>query len=201
MKGSIIIIGFFATGILAGMSGMLPVGLCDGTLSGYALYTLMFFVGMGIGSDVEVLENMRQINPRLLLLPLVTVAGTLAGCGVAGLFLDHRTLPECLAVGSGLGYYSLSGILITNACGAELGTVALLSNIIRELITLLFAAVLARYFGRLAPISAGGATTADTTLPVITKVSGPDYVIVSVFHGFATDFSVPFLVSFFCGCL
>lgn len=198
MLSSLIIICFFVIGILAGLSGLLPGWLCDGTLSSCALYALMFCVGVSIGSDTESLKNIRRINPRLLLLPLVTIAGTLAGCGVASIFLDSRTLPECLAVSSGLGYYSLSGIIITKTCGAELGTVALLANIIREIITLLFAALLARYFGKLAPISAGGATTADTTLPVITRASGQDYVILSVFHGFATDFSVPFLVSFFC---
>ena len=52
--------------------------------------------------------------------------------------------------------------------------------------------------GDLAPISAGGATTMDTTLPIITRCSGQQFVVVSIFHGFMTDFSVPFLVTFFC---
>jgi len=55
-----------------------------------------------------------------------------------------------------------------------------------------------RWFGRLAPISAGGATTMDTTLPIITRSCGQDYVILSLFHGFCVDFSVPFLVTLFC---
>ena len=38
----------------------------------------------------------------------------------------------------------------------------------------------------------------DTTLPVITRTSGERFAILSIFHGFVTDFSVPFLVSFFC---
>ena len=79
-----------------------------------------------------------------------------------------------------------------------MGTIALLSNIMREIITLLFAPLLVRCFGRLAPISAGGATTMDTTLPIITRFSGKDFVIVSIFHGFAVDVSVPFLVVLFC---
>ena len=36
------------------------------------------------------------------------------------------------------------------------------------------------------------------TLPIITRTSGQDFVIVSIFHGFCVDFSVPFLVTFFC---
>ena len=103
-----------------------------------------------------------------------------------------------MAVGAGFGYYSLSSILITESKGAALGTIALLSNIVREIITLLLAPLLARWFGSLAPISAGGATSADTTLPIITRVSGDEFAIVSVYHGFVVDFSVPFLVTLFC---
>ena len=103
-----------------------------------------------------------------------------------------------MAVGAGFGYYSLSSIFITEYRGPELGTVALLSNIAREIITLLGAPLLLKYFGRLAPISAGGATTMDTTLPIITQTSGKAFVILSIYHGFVVDFSVPLLVTLFC---
>ena len=43
-----------------------------------------------------------------------------------------------------------------------------------------------------------GVIAANTTLPVITRFSGNAYVVLSVFHGFVVDFSVPFLVTFFC---
>ncbi len=124
--------------------------------------------------------------------------GTLAGSALAGLVLSGRSLTDCLAVGSGFGYYSLASVFITEYKGAELGTLALTANIIREIITLLGAPLLVCWFGKLAPICAGGATTMDTTLPVITRFSGKEFVIVSIFHGFVVDFSVPFLVTFFC---
>ena len=38
----------------------------------------------------------------------------------------------------------------------------------------------------------------DTTLPIITRTSGQDFVLLSLFHGFLVDFSVPFLVTFWC---
>ena len=75
---------------------------------------------------------------------------------------------------------------------------ALLANISREILTLLAAPLLVRWFGNLAPISAGGATTMDTTLPIITRTAGQQFVVVSIFHGFVVDFSVPFLVTLFC---
>lgn len=199
MKGSLIIVGFFILGTVIGVYGMAPRWLADNSdISFAALCALMFFVGMSVGGDTSVLKSIRKVNPRFLLLPFVTVLGTLGGVTAAGALLSDFRIADCLAVGSGFGYYSLSSIFITEYRGPELGTVALLANIFREIITLLCAPLLARYFGKLAPISAGGATTMDTTLPVIIRASGDKYVILSVFHGFLVDFSVPFLVTFFC---
>lgn len=197
MRGSLVIVGFFVLGVGSSLAGLVP-GHVGTQVSFYALCGLMTCVGIGIGNDPQTLKNFRSLNLRLGFLPLLTIAGTLAGTALVSLMLTECSLPDCLAVGSGMGYYSLSSIFITEYRGAELGTVALLANIIRELLTLLTAPLLARWFGPLAPISAGGATTMDTTLPVITQVSGQQFVVVSIFHGFVTDFSVPFLVTLFC---
>ena len=201
MKGSIIIIAFFALGIAVGLQFStcnLQFSIFNLHFSTFTLYALMFCVGISIGSDTKTLKSFKDVNPRLMILPVMTVVGTLAGTAAASALLPHRHLFDCLAIGSGFGYYSLSSIFITEYKGAELGTIALLANIMREIITLLCAPLLVRYFGKLAPISMGGATTMDTTLPIITRTSGQDYVIVSIFHGFCVDFSVPFLVTFFC---
>lgn len=198
MKGSLIIVGFFVLGALCGIMELIPFDVAETDISFYALCTLMFSVGLSIGNDPQTLKNFRQLNPRLVFLPLATILGTLSAALLVSLILPHRSAAECMAVGSGFGYYSLSSIFITEYKGAELGTIALLSNISREIITLLSAPLLVRWFGNLAPISAGGATTMDTTLPIITQYSGQQFVVVSIFHGFVTDFSVPFLVTFFC---
>lgn len=198
MKGSLIIIVFFILGVLCGVYHFIPYDFTQSHFSYYALCALMFSVGLSVGNDPQTLRNFRSLNPRLIFLPVMTILGTLAGCAVVSLFLSHRSMTDCMAVGAGFGYYSLSGIFITEYKGAELGTIALLSNISREIITLLFAPLLVRWFGNLAPISAGGATTMDTTLPVITRYSGQNFVVVSIFHGFVVDFSVPFLVTLFC---
>ncbi|MDR1951001.1 MAG: lysine exporter LysO family protein, partial [Bacteroidales bacterium] len=81
--------------------------------------------------------------------------------------------------------------------GAELGTVALLANIMREFSVFVFTPLMIKYFGKIAPICAGGATTMDATLPVITKFSGPDYIVIALFHGMIIDLSVPLWVGFF----
>lgn len=198
MKGSLIIVGFFVLGIIVGVCDVIPDSFVNSDVSYYALCCLMFCVGISIGCDTSVLKSFKEVNPRLMMLPIMTILGTLAGCAAVSILLGHRQLTDCLAIGSGFGYYSLSSIFITQYRGAELGTIALLANISREILTLLCAPLLAKYFGRLAPISVGGATTMDTTLPIITRYTGESFIIVSIFHGFCVDFSVPFLVTFFC---
>ena len=198
MKGSLIIVGFFVLGIIVGLCDVIPDSFVNSDVSYDALCCLMFCVGISIGCDTSVLKSFKEVNPRLMMLPIMTILGTLAGCAAVSVLLGHRQLTDSLAIGSGFGYYSLSSIFITQYRGAELGTIALLANISREILTLLCAPLLAKYFGRLAPISVGGATTMDTTLPIITRYSGESFIIVSIFHGFCVDFSVPFLVTFFC---
>lgn len=198
MKGSLIVVGFFVLGVCLGRLDLAPALLMDSRVTFAALCCLLFCVGMSIGSNDNIVSEFRSLNPRLALLPVTTILGSFAGSLVAWLFLQYRGVTDCMAVGSGFAYYSISSIFITQYRGAELGTVALLANIYREILTLLIAPLLAKVFGPLAPISSGGATTMDTTLPIISQTCGQQYVVVSLFHGFVVDFSVPFLVTMWC---
>lgn len=198
MKGSIIIVAFFALGCICGAMGWIPVIPEDIDISFFTLAALMLCVGFSIGNNPETIHKFRCLNPRFALLPLATIFGTLCGALIAFIMLPHIGLTDTLAIGSGFAYYSLSSIFITEYRGAELGTIALLSNVSREIFTLLLTPLIARYFGKLAPISAGGATTMDTTFPIITSTCGQEFAVVSIYHGFVVDFAVPFLVTFFC---
>ncbi len=197
MKGSLIILLFFAAGLLMGLFRWIPASWLNVDISFYVLSALMFSVGFSIGHQPDTINQFREINVRVLFLPVTTIAGSLAGVLIVGGFFKH-TLSELLAVGSGFGYYSLSSILITQYKGAELATIALLANIMRELLTLGFAPQMVRWFGRLAPIAAGGATTMDTTYPIIIRTSGNEFSIISIYNGFVLDFTVPFLITLFC---
>lgn len=197
MKGSLIVVGFFVIGLLGGIENMVPSWLLDGDVSFVALCGLLLFVGLGIGLNPEMKKEVRSLSPRMALLPVVTIIGSWLGALLIWTVL-HRTLSDCMAINSGFAYYSLSSIFITEYRGAELGTIALLANIIREMLTLLGAPLMSRWFGPLAPISAGGATTMDTTLPILSQTVGQCYIALCIYHGFVVDFTVPFLVSWWC---
>lgn len=197
MLGSIIIVSFFLLGLLLSYFHLIPEQAVSDDYTLYALYLLLFCVGISIGSDKTIYSTFKKHGYRMLLLPLATIFGSIGGSALVSLAINDWSLSETISVGCGMGYYSLSSVFITEMKGAELGTIALVSNIVREIIALLFAPILVFVFGRLAPIAAGGATTMDTTLPVIARYSGKEFVVLALFHGFLVDFSVPFLVSFF----
>ncbi len=204
MKGSLIVLAAFACGCIAGWAfpGFIPAQ----GLSNLLLYALMLQVGISIGCNGNIKQIIAQLHPRYLSLPLGTAAGTLLFSAMASLLLSQWSVAECMAVGSGFGYYSLSSLLITQLktpsvgwqLAAELGTIALLANIFREMFALLGSPLIRKYFGPLAPISAAGATSMDVTLPVIARYSGKEMVPIAILHGILMDFSVPFFVSFFC---
>ncbi len=197
MRSSLIILAFFALGLALGISNWFPGSWVSANAGEYALYFLMLIVGVGIGADPNSLVALKALSFRILLVPIATIVGTTMGVALVWLVFSTQTFSDTIAVGYGFGYYSLSSIFISQARGEtlQLGIIALLANIIREFITLLLAPMFALYFGKLAPIAAGGATSMDTTLPIITKASGKEYAIVSLFHGIVLTVLVPFLVS------
>lgn len=206
MKGSLLVLVFFLIGCLLGIADMLPLDKLQGNLTLYILYALMLQVGISIGCSKNLKSIVLQLRPKFLLIPLATILGTLLFSALASLLLARWSVFDCMAVGSGFAYYSLSSILITQfkeaslglQLATELGTIALLSNIFREMMALLGTPLLCKYFGKLAPISAAGVNSMDVVLPMITRYSGSDMLPVAILHGLLIDMSVPFFVSFFC---
>lgn len=196
MKSNLILLGSFLLGLALGGIDLVPDAIVESDLGNYLLYLLLFLVGLSVGNDRDTIRGFRELSPRLLALPFLTIIGSMCGGVVAALLLG-QSLYEMLAVSQGLAYYSLSSILITEKLGITLGAIALFSNVFRELLTLLLAPLLVKYLGPLAPIAAGGATTMDVTLPAILNVSGKEYLVPAIYHGFVCDFSVPILVTLF----
>lgn len=196
MKSSLIILLSFVLGVLVARFHCLPDLLLETDYSIYILFLLMFFVGMSIGADIKSLYiPLRKYRMKVLWVPVATIVGTLSFCFLLGLCLDGISLRETVAIGAGFGYYSLSAVFLKEFAGADIGTMALVGNLSRELFTLLFTPFLVRYFGKLAPISSAGATSMDTSLPIITRYAGESLVVISIFHGVVVDMSVPVILS------
>ena len=206
MKNSLIILCVFIAGGLLGLNRLIPGNWVGGNTPMIILYLLIFQVGISIGSNKDLKEMFRSLKPEMALLPLATIAGTLLFSFFASFAISQWGTADCMAVGSGFAYYSLSSVLITEMKQAsagvqiatELGTLALLANIIREMISLLGAPVFTRMFGKLAPISAAGINSMDVMLPMVNRYSGKNMVPLAILHGIILEISVPLLISFFC---
>lgn len=197
LKGSMIILIFFALGVTIGVTNLLGGWRLPSNTSFYTLAVLIFSIGITIGHNRSILPSLKALDKRVLFLPLGTILGAIVAISLFSPLLPFSTT-ECMAIASGQAYYSLSSIMIAKSKGLEMGTVALLANVAREIIALVFAPILYRITGPLSPIAAGGATTADTTLPIIRQVCGQESSVIAIYHGFVVDFSVPFMVALFC---
>lgn len=210
LSGSALTLAFLMAGIALGLfiPGEVPGKLdaCGADPEKLVLYAMMIAVGLSLGSNPDFKDILKGLRPGLLLLPLGTIAGTLLFSCLASLLIGKWPMWDCAAIGSGMGYYSLSSVLIGSlkeatlgtTLAGELATIALLSNVFRELASLLLAPLFRRIAGPYAPIASAGATAMDVCFPVITRCCG-DAVIPAIFiGGVLCDFSVPFLVSFFC---
>ena len=196
MKGSLIILSIFICGLMAGYLHVLPVSFDLSEASTYVLYMLMLLVGLSVGNDSHLRQQLRQIKLSILIVPGTILLGTGLGMTVYHFLFQYPAIGDVYAVGYGLGYYSLSSIFISKVSGETIGIIALLANILREVITLVCTPFFVRYFGDLAPISAAGATSSDTTLPVIVKFSGKAYIFTSVINGIVLTLLVPVIISF-----
>ena len=198
MKGTFLILACFVVGVLAGVLVPDEWNGDPAPITSVVLYVLLFLAGASVGGDKRVWESLKAIRPKILLLPLGIIAGSLLGAAAISLLLPV-TLRDALAIGSGMGYYSLSSVLIADLRGESLGALALLSNIMRELLTFVLAPLLVRVGGKLGPIASGGATVMDTTLPVAIKYSGKEYVVVGFISALLVTLAVPVLIAVILG--
>ncbi|MFV0345237.1 MAG: lysine exporter LysO family protein [Bacteroidales bacterium] len=197
MKNSLLILACFVVGVLLGYLNILPQQIIEGNYSRYVLLCLMFLVGFAITIDGRIKETIKKFDLNLLVAPLVCIVGTYVGCIVVSLFLSNLSVIDALTIGSGFAYYSLSSILIAETGQDRLAVLALLANIFREVLTLLFAPLMLKYFGRLAPIASAGATSMDTSLPIIIQTSGKEFVFIAIINGIILEICVPIFVTFF----
>ncbi len=194
MKGTFLILACFVVGILAGLFVPEQIDFDPAGITSVVLYVLLFLAGAAVGGDRRVWQSLRQVKPKILLLPAGIIAGSLLGAAAVSLLIPI-TLRDALAIGSGMGYYSLSSILIAELRGETLGALALLSNILRELLTFVLAPLLVRLGGKLGPIASGGATVMDTTLPVVIKYAGKEYVVIGFISAILVTMAVPVLIA------
>jgi len=165
------------------------------SLTAYSLMVLFVGVGIDIGQKRSIFRQIRELGWRIIAIPLLVALGSIIGTVIAGTLLGLLR-NESAALGAGFGWYSLSAVLLTDLHSVELGSMAFLTNIMREMLALITIPVIAPLLGSITAIAPGGATTMDVTLPLLKKVGGEEVVIPAFINGVVLTALVPLLVPF-----
>ncbi|MTI13145.1 lysine exporter LysO family protein [Sansalvadorimonas verongulae] len=190
---SLQLVGVVVAGFCLGLWVQIPVHTLEVTTMG-VLMAMLLLIGIHLqASGIDI----RQVflNPRALCIAiLVLLSSLLAGAGTALVF--DFPVPHGMALASGVGWYSLSGALVSSDLGPVMGSIAFLSDLSRELVALVIIPTLMRRSPATA-IGYGGATSMDFTLPIIQRSGGPETVPVAIVSGFLLSLPAPILIPLF----
>ncbi len=192
--------GILLAVVLAGIAlGLLsPMLVFDfDRFMGWVLNALLFMIGVQFAQSGLSLKS-AFLRIDTLIIPLGTIIGTLAG-GLFVALLFRMSAGKAMALAAGFGWYTLSGVLITNLGDPALGSTAFLANMIRESLALVLIPLLARSSRPFTAIGLGAATSMDVTLPLIEQCAGAESVPVSFASGAILSLLVPILVPLFYG--
>ncbi|MDE6825879.1 MAG: lysine exporter LysO family protein [Paramuribaculum sp.] len=203
MSGSAMTIAAFGAGVAAGWLHLIPGEVHCESIAEWLLYVLVALVGLGLGSAPHGRLKPAGGEMRMLAVAPVSVAGTALGGLLVGLLPGGYDIGDSVTAVSGMGYYSLSSMLIVKlkAGAMQLGAVALLGNIVRELLTLMLAPVIGRWMGSYALVGAAGVTSLDVLLPSIRNCCGDGAVTVALVNGIMLEVSCPLLITAACAYL
>ena len=157
------------------------------------LYLLMFSVGMSIGLHKGIIKKIKEYHVKILIIPAGIIVGTLLGGALLSMVTKYN-IGESTSVVSGLGWYSLAGVTIGNLAGAQLGSIAFLSNLMREIFSFFSIPFIAKHFNYYSCIFSAAATSEDTTLPMMMKYTNEETVVLSVINGVLCSAVVPVLI-------
>lgn len=176
----------FPENILLYIDQGVTIGLC----------IMLFFVGIDIGKNKKVFNKIKRLGWKIILIPFSIAIGSIVGAMLIS-YVIKLPLWEAAAVGSGMGWYSLSAVIIDQLHSTRLGAIGFLSNVMRELLAILTLPIIAKYSKHLYTIAPAGATAMDTTLPIIARYTSPEITIMAFISGVVLSTMIPFLVPFF----
>lgn len=165
------------------MGLMITIGLC----------ILLFFVGLDMGLEGTVFTQIKTVGFRVLVIPVAVIGGSLLGAVVCGIILP-LSMKEALAIGSGLGWYSLAPGIIIDHGFVVASAISFLHNIMREVLSFVLIPVVAKKIGYIETIALPGAAAMDVCLPIVERQTRSDIAIFSFVSGLVASFVVPVLV-------
>ncbi len=192
-----VLVGFFIQRVFGWFSWVSSWTIFGQDITTLILFTMLFLVGLGlIMGGISLVDSIKDLE--VVMLPVLTIFFTL----LSGLILSRilpQTTNEGLAISGGLGWYSFSGVFLTEAGDPLLGSIAFLSNLFREFLSVLAIPLLGTLGFPYGAISTAGATSMDVTLPIVEHSCGDSYTPPSIYHGLVLTILIPLLVPLLYG--
>ena len=185
--------GVVALGFLLGLTGFELLKYAT-EASEYTLIFLLLLVGIQLRNSGMTFKQI-VLNRRGMIVAIVVVFSSLVGGAINALILG-LPIKTGLAMASGFGWYSLSGILMTESYGPVIGSATFFNDLVRELLAIMLIPGLVRR-SRSTALGLCGATSMDFTLPVLQRSGGVEIVPAAIVHGFILSLLTPLLIAFF----
>lgn len=154
---------------------------------------LIFMLFIGLDLAYSPLDR-SWLNWKIMLVPLGCIIGSLAGALLSSFIIKDVNLKDLIMLSQGYGFYSMSGIVVTELKNAELGSIALMNDLFREIIAILLMYSIGWRYPRSA-ISAAAATAMDVTLPMVKQACGNNFIPHAMVSGFILSILAPIAIS------
>ncbi len=191
IKEALIALGIVALGVIAFAATKNFHWNTDSLLVDSLLYVLIFVVGV----DVRHIDFRLAFSRNILILPLLVVIASLLA-GILTSFILDENIFLSLAFSSGFGWFTLSGVLVANEVSPWYGSIALLTDLFRELIAIFLLYTTSYRYGH-ENIAISGATALDSTLPMIKQNNPSELIPTAIVSGLVLTLLAPVLISFF----
>ncbi|MGB8697027.1 MULTISPECIES: lysine exporter LysO family protein [Acinetobacter] len=155
------------------------------------LLIFMFLIGLDLAYSPL---DRSWLNWRIMLVPMGCIVGSLAGAFFTAAIVKDISLKDLIMLSQGYGFYSMTGIVVTELKNAELGSIALMNDLFREIIAILLMYSIGWRYPRSA-ISSAAATAMDVTLPMVKQACGKEFIPHAMVSGFILSVLAPVVVS------
>lgn len=155
------------------------------------LLIFMFLIGLDLAHSPL---DRSWLNWNIILVPIGCIIGSISGALFTALIIEDISLQNLIMLSQGYGFYSMTGIVVTELKNAELGSMALMNDLFREIIAILCMYLIGWRHPR-AAISCAGATAMDATLPMVKQACGNNFIPHAIVSGFILSILAPIAVS------
>lgn len=155
------------------------------------LLIFMFLIGLDLAYSPL---DRSWLNWKIMLVPIGCILGSLTGALFAATIIKNISLKDLIMLSQGYGFYSMTGIVVTELKNAELGSIALMNDLFREIIAILLMYSIGWRYPRSA-ISSAAATAMDVTLPMVKQACGNEFIPHAMVSGFVLSVLAPIVVS------